>query len=159
MPLPGAVTTEDHTYYAMPKAGGGFEIRPTVCGEALVTRAPAGRLSASGAKWRADEPKWCATDEGWWHNLYVTFGSDLREYYAGQAWRGTVVESISRRAYDDNYGFFLRHGMFPVAEISSCRCRYASRRCHGCGHDLDSPEFREARDALSCALYGPDSAG
>ncbi|MER5638289.1 hypothetical protein ABT095_15170 [Kitasatospora sp. NPDC002227] len=159
MPLPGAVTTEDHTYYVMPKAGGGFEIRLPARGEALVTRARGKRLASRGALWRATAPKWCPTDEGWWHSLYVTLGTDPREYFAGQAWRGTVVETISGRAYDDNYGFWLRQDLFPVAEITSCRCRYAGNRCHGCGHDLDDPTVRAARDALERSLHGPDSTG
>ncbi|MFJ9521250.1 hypothetical protein ACIRPK_23745 [Kitasatospora sp. NPDC101801] len=141
----------------MPKGDGGFEIRPTVDGEALVTRVPGGRLVSNAALWRATPAKWCATDEGWWHDLYVAFGDDPREYFAGQAWRGTVEEFISRRSYDDMFGFDLRSRLFPVADISPCRCRYSSdRRCR-CGHQLDSNGFCAAEEEVWRALYGPDS--
>ncbi|MFD5610471.1 hypothetical protein [Kitasatospora sp. NPDC127060] len=159
MPYMQPRTAEPHTNYAMAKSGGGFEIRPTVTGEALVTLAPDGRMAAIGARWRADAAEWDGIDQGWWHDLYVSFGEDPRQYFAGRAWRNCAVEVIADQAYDDPFGFDLRTQMFPVADINPCRCRYGADDACDCGHRLGEHGFSEAAARVHRSLYGPDSLG
>ncbi|MEV7123959.1 hypothetical protein [Kitasatospora griseola] len=148
------VTTGNHTYYVMPKPDGGFEIRPTVDGEALVTRVPGGRMVSNGALWRAAPVHWNTSCEAWDHTLYVAFGDDPREYADGQAPEGMAAEFIARRSYDDMFGFGLRSRIFPVADINPCGCRYAADHCLGCGRPWAD---HTAADEVWTALYGPDS--
>ncbi|MFB7906580.1 hypothetical protein ACFC1T_09155 [Kitasatospora sp. NPDC056076] len=153
------VTTENHTNYVMPKAGGGYEIRLTERGEVLVTTVPGGRFVSMGALWRATPVSYDPVDEGWFHEVYAAFGDDPREYYTGRAWRGSTAERISRMAYDDTFGFELRAKLFPVAEIDPCSCRFyhGENACRGCGTQLGEHGRTEAAAAVETAVYGPYS--
>ncbi|MER5352533.1 hypothetical protein ABT093_19650 [Kitasatospora sp. NPDC002551] len=157
--MPQTVTAEAPDHYVTAPLGANFAVTPGGSDAALLALAPDGRLVAIGARWRADTAAWDPISEGTWHDLYVTFGDDPREYYAGHAWRNTVVETIARTAYDDVHGFDLRRRIFPVEDVDPCRCRYTGQRCASCGHEVNCYGFGEAATAVERHLYGAATLG